>query len=622
MAFREIELKEPTQAKPMTRFEAGLKGAEQGFGFNLADETYGGAAMLGKLAQLDFSSAGPAYIAKRDLYREREDLARNQFPATYNTANVAGAVLPIAAATLATGGAATGPMVAARLPAVATAGGRITQAARLGAAQGAVAGYGASEGDPLRQVAQTAGGGVLGLAGGGIISGLTEGGRALINRFGPRSIEKAAQQLTTKGLLGDAVTPDDLTANAQRMIDLGKNEAVLADVGGAKMQDQITALGQAQGPQLRFMESVLSPRTEGQLGRITGDVNEAFGNKGNVYQSLDNMMEARRAAAGPAYKLAYEAPVDFGTPEVKGLLSKVPAKAFAEAQEIANVSGYNQNVPAIAGDETSAINTEGMDYILRGLNDVKGQAFNRGASGYGTKLNSLSKELTAEVYKQNPLLAEARRKYAGDTAAMEMVEEGKGLLGKGNQYTDYYMQGIGQGNEVFPQEGLRSALLERLSKVGKGNNTARPIDNFQGAQDIISSVLRSPEKAGRFFEQLGAETTMFDTASALARGRNTGANLGALSQVEGTPAANLAQGRSNLIFRGIDKLMSNPQRTMDVNEQAARNLMQPVSDSQIFREAYENDIRLMMRNDLLSRATGKAFGRTFGDKPADYTTGN
>jgi hypothetical protein len=131
-----VEIKEELpQERPMTAFEAGVKGAEQGFGFNLADETYGSAALLGKLAKLDFGGALPAYREKRDLYREREDMARNQFPNTYNTAAISGAVLPIAAATVLTGGLATGPMAAARLPAVATAGGRIAQAARLGAAR-------------------------------------------------------------------------------------------------------------------------------------------------------------------------------------------------------------------------------------------------------------------------------------------------------------------------------------------------------------------------------------------------------------------------------------------------------------------------------------------------------
>jgi hypothetical protein len=585
--------------------ESSALGFSQGALGGVAKQIGAGLGAAGEAALTD-ATFGDAYNRRGEMFRMREKAAEEQYPVNYYGGMVVGG-LPLAMATM---GGSTAPLL--------SAGQRIKAAGQAAAPWGALAGYGASDGGMLDQLTGVATGAVgAGLLGGALQS-LPEAGIAAYRRFAPNNIDRASTRNITKSLLSGGKQADELSAAARDYGALGKNEAVLADIGGAKMQDQITALGQSPDRSFGIMENVMKPRTRTQLDRVSRDIDEAFAGKGNVFQNLDLMKAERAAKAKPLYESAYLAPTDFGTPDIQGLLARVPEEAFSQAQKMANVRGYGQKVSATAAQPNAAINTEGMDYILRGLGDVKSSAYSSGSSGYATELKGLQNDLQNLVYAKNPLLREARKQYAGDTAAMEMVEEGRGLFAKSPQYVENYMQGVGAGNEVFPQEGLRSSLLDRLSSISDTANTARPLSEVAAKRDILTSVLRSPEKSNRLISQLDAETSMFGTATALERGKNTGLGVGRLAAVEGTPISNLSASRGNMLTRGIDAALSNPQRVASINEATASKLMTPINDVDPLIAAYGDDVAALMRQSLMARLLGTGAGISTGSAPQDF----
>lgn len=576
-----------------------------GFGQGLMLEGYDEATGLSG-AVLSPMNAQEEYTATRDITRAKDKIAAQEYPYTYGTAKAIGATAPAIF---------TAPfsMGASAMPAVNTAMARILSASKTAAPWGALTGLLASEGDVVDQLASTAGGGLLAAGTGGLLQGGVEAVRALRSSGVPQQ----AQRLFTRAMSDDA-SPDELLTSAQQYRDAGKgNIGVVADLGGAKTRDAITALGQSPGKAYSIMESTFTPRNIGQQARISSDIDEAFGQSGNFYQNMAAQQQAAKTAANANYDAAYRAQVSYDDPVVRDLLNKVPDEAFASAQKVANMRGYGQPVAATAKDPNAAINTEGMDYVLRGIKDVESAAFRGGQANVGQSAKELRQALQSRVYEINPALAQARKQYAGDMEALELAEAGKGFMRKSPNELAYEVGQISDAMLPFYQRGARESLLSSVARVSDTADTARKLTAIPAMRENIATVLRNPQTADVLAQQMGAESAMFQTASALKRGEQTGLGVGRLASVEGTPFSNISRG--NMLERVLNAVVANPAKTQAVNERAAQMLMTGINspEFQPLVNAYGDDIRSLMRQAILAKSAGRLAGAQTGAIPSN-----
>lgn len=612
--FVEIELEgEKPAPPPVSQKEAAIMAANQGLYFDFYDEAEGIYGGINRLLQGD-TNVSDAYRQRRDQFRAKDVAAQQQYPDTYLASKTSAAIVPSLIAAPFTGGASA----SASLPYASTALGRVLTAARTAAPYGALSGYGASEGDWQDQFASTVLGGGAAAVTGGLLQGGVEGVRAGVNRLLPGSAGRAAQRNITRSLVDDAVTPDDLRSRAASMQTLGKGDvATLADLGGRKTQDTITALGQSPGRAYNVMSGLFAPRQQGQNLRIDSDIDEAFGARGNFYQKIDNLIAARDKASAAAYKQAYDAPVDYNDEIIGGLLNRTPREAFSRAQKVADIRGYNQNVEKLSKGGSS-LTTQGIDYIKRGLDDYVGSQYAAGRPEVGRAARDLRSDLLARVDELNPAYATARKEFAGPTQALEYMEEGAKFLNKSPQQIRYDMAEIGGGNVPFYQAGAQKQLQDTISRVSDTADAAKRIGNIQARRENIASVLQDTTKAQRFSDQLAAESQMFETAAALDRGKNTGLGVGRLAQVEGTPISELGSSRY-LVTRALERLTQDPERLAGINAMTAERLMTPVGSPDFEKAAalYEGDLTRLLRQLIAARGLGASTGRAVGGVPSD-----
>lgn len=366
------------------------------------------------------------YETNLDYLRERFRMANEANPKTFIAGELGGAVASPVTRAL---GAGEGAL---------TFGGRVGQAAGLGALGGAVYGAGAAEGGPMGRAKGAVVGGVaggvmgatlpvLGAVGGGAldiaharpkvpirmapavdraraalrprsgvggVSGgeragnidftpLARGATAAYNTIGPRSTADAADELLLSAARKAGVP---LTAAADATQAAGGAPLTAMEVFGVPAQ----RLGQASrgisGQADETISTALEARHAGQPERILGAVERGLGQEGRAgfYDMIDEIIERQNATSGPLYEKALSAPpiqrsasaeIDGTTVSLADLLERPSLqKALGLARSIAAERG---ETPPVIGED-GAVPVKAVDLIKKSLDSMLGFAKTRG----------------------------------------------------------------------------------------------------------------------------------------------------------------------------------------------------------------------------------------------------
>ena len=301
----------------MSGIEAGLRGAAQGITGNWSDEAYGYGTNLGKL----LTQGKDAYLkaAEEDTKSARESnkRAREQHPGKFLGGEVAGAILPTAAAMLIPGGQPAAVANGARLATQATTiGSRMAQGAKVGAGYGAAYGAGAAEAPAgasfPEQAANTAVEAGKGLAIGGTIGALAS---PLLDVAG--AAVKPITNIVRAKMNPEAVAADKV-AEAFRRDGAGPltlnnpilnrdGGTILADMGGENVRGKMrSALNVPNEGRTAFQEQ-LDGRARDQWNKIESSIVDVAGDPKKYYQSADALIATRAAEATPAFERAFDA---------------------------------------------------------------------------------------------------------------------------------------------------------------------------------------------------------------------------------------------------------------------------------------------------------------------------
>jgi hypothetical protein len=500
---------------------AALKsGIEQGATFGFGDELKAAVA-AGTVGLMDLAGAdtggltsGQSYEQALGDFRGDQSALRQSNPLASIGGEIAGGVL--------TGGAALNAMKGAGAARQAgTIGQEILRGAgqgvRAGALSGGLYGFGTGEGGvPQRVVSSGAGaigGSVLGGVGGavaGSVSGslaaraarILEKKRASQMRVpspvsGAEIVQPAGGRTSDVALskIVDRLRADypDEAQFQQALKAYESGQGTLAELGGGATQD--LALGSAQYPGgkgviTEFFQGKPAgpgqPSVGGAVSEARGNVTAALekgvsGNK-DFFETLDDIVQSGQKKAAPLYKKANEKLVELSddilTPEVKSAISSARKSYPSE------LDGLPDNSVKV------------LDYAKRVLDDEINTAQRSGQNNFARSRTDIKNNLIAEIDRQVPVYAKARKKAGDYLSIKSAMEKGRQFKGKPEDVARQFKKLGDQEKEAF-RMGAMQKLREDIDAVKDAGNAYSKVFGSQGARAKIKAIL--PEEQ---FKQL------------------------------------------------------------------------------------------------------------------------
>jgi hypothetical protein len=364
--------------------------------------------------------------------------------------------------------------------------------------------------------------------------------------------------------------------------------ATPADTGEA-LRDLLRAAINRPGRGATIAEENLTPRQNGVFDpdsgtytvrpsslRVTDSAQAGLGLEGkDYYGELGDILAGRRAAAGPAYAKAYAAPPadlaefrDFaGSPLFNQAYQR--ARGISE-KEFVTLPDGTEAIQPLPGKPGPTLDWRTLDLMKQGLDDLikEGKVKGIGANEQGAIKGYLGR-FVGKLDSLNPDYKAARDAFAGPTAMIDALEEGRGLL---NEDAPLVASSLADKSESERQM-LRLGVLQALqSKLGNANVTfdaANQAGFLKPNQLARFKALFPDAKAfADFYRSLDAEKTMFGTNKAAFGNSTTAKQLmnvmePADPQIEGMAQAVPAASAGNIfsLVRALHRMgMESPMR--------------------------------------------------------------
>lgn len=476
------------------------------------------------------------YGTNLEILREHNRAYRREHPVASIGLEAAGGVTSgLAAAPLAAGAAPAGTAVRAGGTAQQLArGGNIARAARLGAAgaaAGGVQGFGVGEGG-LQNRLESAGwgaatGGVLGAGAGLLLPPIARAASSRIQQWlgdlkGVDPAQRRALEHIRDALAADQISVADARDELSR---LGISTTV-ADVGGENVLSLARAAQSFRGRARDVGRRVLGGRQATQHARLADDIEDAFGGGAEFNMTRRDMLRGRAAAARPLYEAAYEEGVDF-TPELQELFRRpAVSQAWRAAQNIAANEG--ETLPQIfvaddAGnlllDLRNAPTMRTIDYIKRGLDDVversRDPITGKIVGDQARSVAAVRRRLLDLVDDANPAYAQARAAYAGQSASIDALDQGRRVANSiGSRRGDIRfdpdqlaedLASMTEGEKAFFRQGLARGLLDIMESAPDNADAVRRIVGSEAKRGRLRAAFPDAQSFTRFMSAMQRE---------------------------------------------------------------------------------------------------------------------
>ena len=617
----------PTEAQPAEKQR--LRSIAQGVTLGFADELE--AAIRNPLSALGSAlglSEGQDYKERLDIVRKKLESYRTENPLEAMAYEMGGAVLPAVAGgvlTAGTGTAAVGASTAARLAPT------LARAAKVGAVEGGIAGFGAGEGGFTERAKTAATGAALGgtLGAAVPVAGQKVGqvGRRAMDALGVGG-EKRAQTFSQRKMLEalerEGMTPRDAMRRLDEARRLGVEDITPTDLGenlrGAAWRAQATPSAGRQGVLEQFAE-----RQAGQAEQISSRASEMAGVQGDTGLAyLDDLAQKVEAEARPAYRAAYE--IELNAAPFQGMAkSKVVKDAYNKAVELADIDP-DIDVSSMPKDLSKFFDeqmvpgqrvfmpTEVAHNIKKGLDvliDSETDALTGKVTQRGRALTKLKNSWNAEIVNQNDAYKVANAQFADKAKMKRAYDIGFDFNKTPEERLAKSVGAMTNAEKQSLRVGLISQVEELASKTGDATDFVKTIfgtprrraalrlafddanqfDRFERMMKIQADKMRTQRKvfggsdtAEKLMQGKDADidaSSVFGVGSQLGMGNIPGAAMAAGSQI-----ASRMQGMNEKSAQAMSRMLFEPdaakQRQMlggllgqqEIDEAMRRRMMQ------------------------------------------------
>ncbi len=471
----------------------------------------------------------------------------------------------------------------------------IGQAAKTGAAYGAVAGAGDSratdaEGMTKDIAAGAAGGAVLGpvVAGGltaasTVAKGLTaaaakatEGNRYadVISRLGVEptfnpATGQAAQKINQaieRDAGGYGAMTNPMNVIAARHAKLGP-EATIADAGGQNTRQLLDTLATLPGKTKDVTERLIHGRQAGRADRLIGAAESGLGTNGaRLPQTLEALDATRKEAAGPFYDRVRQTTLAVD-PVLYSILERA-SNAFGIAKQLAKVNGQkftldevSPGLDALLNSPQKAVPLSQLDTLKRSLYDIE-QGHINPESGrlneLGAAYRDLRRELVAKIDSMTAdqsgvsFYKQARDAYAGPTELRAAANLGSQAMSKDAWKIGQMTDGMSASELEAFRIGAFESLRKKLGAEGGQTQVLKMWKELATSEKLRE--LFGDQKSFRGFAADVAREARLKRLESVGRGSQTAARaagLGDLDMSAVTEAGNAARSAATGNLSGI-----------------------------------------------------------------------
>jgi hypothetical protein len=448
---------------------------------------------------------------------------------------------------------------------------------KYGFGQGAATGYGMSEKgtatDPLGTLQDIGLGAGVGLVGGAVFPGIGHGiqkGTQAVGRIIPGGVNRQAAGVV------QGTIPRREVAGLERKV-MGDPLSVVADYAPVDAQRAAGAAVRSigGGPQANFLRA----RQASQDLRVLPQIARQVSDEGAA-SKISSLGEARRALAQKNYGEVYETEVRL-TDTLKGFFQKdLTKEAYKMAKKIANNEGIDLP-PLYTKTDAGAVYAQPtarmLDYLKQGMDAIVEKEFKKSGT-MGTSAKGVRDQFRDHLDDIIPGYQNARSTYAGQSAAMEAVENGrKFMTSLGDEKSA--LAGFGKADvakmgdhelEAF-RAGAASVLVDKIKAKGPMADITKLFESRgakekmnallgkAGAREFRKTINSEAAKAKTFAELTGTQTSQRESA------RGSVLNYIPQAVAGGDPTTMLLQG-------AINKVAPQPE---DVSRVIARLLASP-----------------------------------------------
>lgn len=299
---------------------------------------------------------------------------------------------------------------------------------------------------------------------------------------------------------------------------------MLPDVFQGGVQKLAGRMARSGGEASETITNALRDRNSGSVGRLTGDINEAFGAEG-AYDARQALMAARKTAAKPQYDAAYAHPPinpDEMRPDgaIGAMLDRPSVRAgMANARKIAAEEGVDMNTLGIDLNEQgepilSRVPTwQTLDYMKRGIDNVVEQYRNPTTGKldldtYGRAADITRGEFVGTLRDLNDAYGKALDTWGGPSRSLDSIQVGMDALKRSPEQNAARLAEMTPNDREFAKLGIGQVLRDIANKRGP---LASEFDRVAGTQ-YGSKFTR--EQLRPFFQDEGAYKKFVDAVTA------------------------------------------------------------------------------------------------------------
>lgn len=551
-------------------------GVISGMSFGLDDEAAGVMSYL----------SGDGYAKGRDQIRAIDAWYQRNEPNTFVGGQIGGAMVPAIAA--------------APLGAAPTVMGQTARGAGIGLLEGALHGFGASNGvdagkNAIRSGLLGAGLGAAFPAAIGATRAFTRTGMGALDAALDRASQSRAGRQIADTFRRSGKTPQQVSAELAAARAAGQPDYRVVDALGVTGQRQLSGVVRGGGDPAQEITNFLEARQAGQSERVASYVEDAFGFKGDpaMTQVIDQfggvlarpnvsaaaaeaaLKKARKDAADIAYKAARgnakPVVVDDVLDIIDTRLGPLDGNEFAEDTIDGIFKKYRDRLVQTQSDETVMQSDFGRILgIKQDLQDEIGRLTRAGSANAVRQLKPLESALDAALEASSDGYRAANDNFRRASTVIDSIAEGAAMSRPGSRAVDTTAQFAGMTPEQ--QAAARLGYGDRLLQQIEGNssptsNKAKPLQSPKRELESGAMALK-PEV---YAERLARENAMWSTQNRALGGSRTADNLADIQAANQGAEGLLGAARSAANFQVGDALAKVGTMTMN----AARGMNEP-----------------------------------------------
>jgi hypothetical protein len=374
----------------------------------------------------------------------------------------------------------------------------------------------------------------------------------------------------------------------------GINNATLAD-----LSDELTSLtgavARSPGRGRQIVGDFLRGRQEGdpklaqagggQWADLFDDITQFVSQSVSAKRAGQAIVARRAEEAKPLYDRAFEVG-DIVSDELSRLGS-IPAMKTALQRGLNMAKQEGQLAPDFKLTLANPLPIQVWHQAKQGIDDMIGAALRAGEKGQARSLLTMQKALLDELDNATGgLYGEARNSFAGNSAVLNALEQGKKVLSREmgpEDIADFLKQLTSESEKQAFKAGVAQTMRDTVGRVGRTGNAAAKFINRPDIQQKLQAIFDDPQDYQAFMARMEGRSRLYRTYgelqnSATAQRQIAAQDLDASVQ-GGVPAENIIAaaatgGRSGVVRNLMQRLQDGPVSLLNerTKEQLARML--------------------------------------------------